>query len=53
MLLLGTLHLLFGFFSSWQVGDGQAALDALTLGCFDLLVLDLGLPKKTGMQVRW
>lgn len=34
-----------------QVGDGQAALDSLASGRFDLLVLDLGLPKKAGMEV--
>lgn len=34
-----------------QVGDGQAALDRLVSGEFDMLVLDLGLPKKQGMEV--
>lgn len=38
-------------FSCAQVGDGQAALDGLASGRFDLLVLDLGLPKKSGMEV--
>ncbi|CAN0256217.1 unnamed protein product, partial [Hapterophycus canaliculatus] len=33
------------------VADGQAALDRLVSGEFDMLVLDLGLPKKEGMEV--
>eukprot|EP00752_Nemacystus_decipiens_P009759 g8716.t1 len=33
------------------VGDGRAALDRIVSGDFDLLVLDLGLPKKGGTEV--
>eukprot|EP00903_Cladosiphon_okamuranus_P009452 g9011.t1 len=33
------------------VGDGQAAVDRIVSGDFDLLVLDLGLPKKMGLEV--
>lgn len=33
------------------MGDGQAALDRVISGDFDLLVLDLGLPKKGGTEV--
>ncbi|CAM9118359.1 unnamed protein product [Ascophyllum nodosum] len=33
------------------VEDGQAAIDLISTGRFDLLVLDLGLPIKSGMDV--
>ena len=33
------------------VGDGPAALDRATVGSFDLLVLDLGLPGMDGLEV--
>lgn len=48
----GVSHLLpLKMTMAFQVGDGQAALDYLASGRFDLLVLDLGLPKKKGMEV--
>lgn len=43
--------LLFVPRGSSQVADGQTALDMLKAERFDLLVLDLGLPKRSGMQV--
>lgn len=36
---------------SHKVEDGQEALDVLASGRFDLMMLDLGLPTKSGMQV--
>ncbi|GAA2821307.1 response regulator transcription factor [Saccharopolyspora taberi] len=38
-------------FSTTVVGDGEAALDYLITGDFDLVVLDLGLPGRDGFSV--
>ncbi|PJB03404.1 MAG: DNA-binding response regulator, partial [Hydrogenophilales bacterium CG_4_9_14_3_um_filter_63_34] len=34
-----------------QAGDGELALNLLRGGGFDLVILDLGLPKRDGLQV--
>ncbi len=39
-----------GHTSDW-VGDGEAALARLAAGSFDLIVLDLGLPRRDGVEV--
>ena len=38
-------------FSTAVVGDGEEALNLARSGTFDLLILDLGLPGKTGLEV--
>jgi len=39
-----------GLVADW-VKDGDAALAAIVAGAFDLVLLDLGLPKRDGLNV--
>ena len=44
--------LIFGhLFTNLMVGDGISALDLASSGDFDLLILDVGLPRMDGFQV--
>ena len=38
-------------FSTTVVGDGEQALQATRTGCYDIILLDLGLPVKDGWAV--
>ncbi len=40
----------YGYVVDW-VKDGQSALQAILLETFDTIVLDIGLPKKSGLEV--